>query len=209
VSFAKSLVQAGDDAPRDEGEQQLLEALLSRVQPSVRQAVARAATAELDTDDPGRRERAFLVLWCLRDAGVEALREALGQPQRIEAAWALGRLRDSTAIPDLLDLLDGDEARARAAAARALGQIRDPRAVEGLLRASTDREFVVREASTEALDRLGVSAVVFAIAAFVQPLLPGTATGRVEQASFPLRSADHLRFLADRGTPESPAPDSP
>jgi HEAT repeat protein len=96
-------------------------------------------------------------------------------------------------MTDLIELLSDEDAAARAAAARALGDIRDPRAVEGLLRASTDDEFVVREASIEALDRLGSAAVVFAIAAFVQPLLSGPAAGGVAAASFPPSAVDELR----------------
>jgi hypothetical protein len=134
--------------------------------------VARAAVAELSSVDPDRRERAFAVLACVPEAGASALLEALEQPYRELAAEGLGRLRASSAVPDLLALLTHGEADARTAAAWALGEIKNPRAVEGLLSATTDESFPVREASTAALDKLGVSAVVFAIAALVQSLPP-------------------------------------
>jgi HEAT repeat protein len=184
VTFARAFVEQGEDAAIADDQAQFIARLLSRLEKSDREGVARAAAAELAADERERGERAFVLLSCLGETGVEALRGALEKAHRAEAARALGRLRDSSAMADLVDLLDDEDAAARAAAARALGDIRDPRAVEGLLRASTDEQFVVREASIEALDRLGSAAVAFAIAAFVQPLLSGPAAGRAAAASF-------------------------
>jgi HEAT repeat protein len=201
VTFARRFVQQGDDAAAADEHRQFIVRLLSRLEESDRMGVARAAAAELAANERERGERALALLSCLSETGVEALREALDKPHRADAARALGRLRNSSAMPDLVELLADEDVAARAAAARALGDIRDPRAVEGLLRASTDEQFVVREASIEALDRLGSAAVVFAIAAFVQPLLPGQSAGRVAAASFAPPDAHE-----DPGSqPETPA----
>jgi HEAT repeat protein len=192
--FAERLIADGGD-PGD-GERDLLEKLISRAQEDSRLAVASASVSELATEDPGRRERAVFVLSCLGSAGTEALRDALDQPRRAQAAWALGRLRDSAALPDLMALLEDDEPPVRAAAARALGTIRDPRAVEALLRASTDEEFVVRDASLEAIDQLGTAAVAFAVAVFVQPLIKaGAATSQADSApSLAAKGAGDAKF---------------
>jgi len=201
VSFAERLIRDGGDAqPRDD-DRAFLAALLANAQTAERQEVARAAVEELASQDEPRRERAFLVLAALGDSGIEALRAALGRPRREEAAAALGRLRDSGALPALLDLLGDGQGSVRAAAARSLGEIRDPRAVEGLLTASTDAEFVVREAASEALNQLGTSAIVFAFAAFVRPLLTARTTERIEPAARTEAAPAQLP-----GAPEPPKP---
>jgi hypothetical protein len=182
VSFAGRLIRDGGEALTRRDDRMLLEALLSSAPAPERQDLARAAAQELAGDDEPRRERAFLVLSVLGDTGLEALHQALGQPQRAVAAAALGRLHDSGALPALVDLLGDGQAPVRAAAARALGEIRDPRAVESLLAASTDSEFVVREAASEAVDKLGTSAIVFAVAAFVRPILAAGTAARIEPA---------------------------
>jgi HEAT repeat protein len=195
--FAEQIIRYGDQATRPDDEPAFLVELLSRHSASDRELAAWDAVAELGADDEGRAERAFVVLSCLGDDGVQALREALDRPHRAHAARALGRLRDSSALPDLIDLLGDADAPARAAAAQALGDIRDPRAVEGLLQASTDDEFVVREACIEAVDKLGSAAVVFAMAAFVQPLLSGPAAGQITATSFPSPGAEDLPSHSD------------
>jgi hypothetical protein len=201
VSFAGRLIRDGSDAqPRDE-DRTFLTALLANAQAAERQELARAAVEELGSQDEPRRERAFLVLAALGDPGIETMREALGGPRRAEAAAAIGRLGDSGALPALVDLLGDSEIRVRVAAARALGEIRDPRAVEGLLRGSTDSEFAVREAASDALDRLGTSAIVFAVAAFVQPLLmAGGAREQIEPGS----DADDARVAELPSPPQLP-----
>jgi HEAT repeat protein len=180
VALAGRLIRDGDETPGDDGDLAFLAGLLSSAPAVERHELARVAVEELSGDDAPRRERAFFVLSTLGDTGVGALRDALDQPRRAEAAAALGRLRDSGGLLELVDLLGDREARVRAAAARALGEIRDPRAVEGLLSASTDSEFVVREAASEALDQLGTSAIVFAVAAFVRPLLAAGTAAQIE-----------------------------
>ncbi|MDX6674732.1 MAG: hypothetical protein QOH11_2150 [Solirubrobacteraceae bacterium] len=199
VSFARRLIRDGGEAWIGDDDRRFLAALLSSAPAPERHDLARTAAQELASDDESRRERAFLVLSVLGDVGTEALRQALGQPQRAMAAAALGRLHDSGALPALVDLLGDEQAPVRAAAARALGDIRDPRAVERLLAASTDSEFVVREAANEALDQLGTSAIVFAVAAFVQPILTAGTAARIE----PAHEATEARVTE---LPRAPAP---
>ena len=72
---------------------------------------------------------------------------------RIEAAYALGRIADSSAVRPLIDTLQKDGAKeARAAAAVGLGQIGDPAALEPLAAVfkkgpSEENEFIRRSAA--------------------------------------------------------------
>jgi len=52
---------------------------------------------------------------------------------RSEAALALGMLRDQSAVPSLIGLLDDDHEQVRSAAVDALGQVADPSAIQPLL----------------------------------------------------------------------------
>ena len=181
-----------------------LERLLAGAAAADRGELARVAVDELANEDEARRGRAFAVVSALGEDGVGALRAALQQPHRAEAAAALGRLRDSSALPALLDLLGDEQAPVRASAARALGEIRDPRAVEGLLAASTDTDFVVRDAAGEALNSLGTSAIVFAVAA--EHLEPASAVGELTGGAEELHTGDASRMPVQDSTPKSPAP---
>ena len=215
VAFAGRLIRDGDHATIEAEDGVFLERLLAGAAAADRRELARVAVDELANEDEARRGRAFAVVSALGEDGVGALRAALQQPHRAEAAAALGRLRDSSALPALLDLLGDEQAPVRASAARALGEIRDPRAVEGLLAASTDTDFVVRDAAGEALNSLGTSAIVFAVAAFVRPLLadrtaehlePASAVGELTGGAEELHTGDASRMPVQDSTPKSPAP---
>jgi HEAT repeat protein len=71
-----------------------------------------------------------------------------------EAALALGRLKDSKAVPELLDLLEDTNGNVRFAAAEALGQICDVRAIDGLIARLKDEDEGVRAKARWALSRL-------------------------------------------------------
>jgi len=71
-----------------------------------------------------------------------------------EAALALGRLRESKAVPDLIGLLDEPNGNLRFAAAEALGEICDPIAREAVQRRLSDDDEGVRAKARWALSRL-------------------------------------------------------
>ncbi len=83
---------------------------------------------------------------------------------RAAAARALGGLRDSRAVPTLLDLLSDNDPKIRQWTASALGRIGDPRAVEPLIAALADKDPAVRGWAAVALAR-------FRDARIVEPLL--------------------------------------
>jgi HEAT repeat protein len=64
---------------------------------------------------------------------------------REQTAWALGALRDRTAVPGLAKALEDSDPKVRRQTAWALGAVRDPRAAEPLAAALKDREASVRE----------------------------------------------------------------
>jgi hypothetical protein len=77
---------------------------------------------------------------------------------RSEAALALGLLRNPSAVPELIELLDDDHEQVRAAAIDALGQIGDPSAVDSLLRSMSDPTRHERARVVQALRSFGESA---------------------------------------------------
>jgi hypothetical protein len=82
---------------------------------------------------------------------MDLVRHASSDKVRVQAAIALGRLRDGRATPALCEALDDESAPVRAMAARALGQIGDPSARQPLERATHDPSAFVRERAGEAL----------------------------------------------------------
>jgi HEAT repeat protein len=71
-----------------------------------------------------------------------------------ESALALGRLRESKAVPDLIGLLNEPNGNLRFAAAEALGEICDPIAREAVQRRLSDDDEGVRAKARWALSRL-------------------------------------------------------
>ena len=89
---------------------------------------------------------------------VEPLITALHDPRplvRMNAAEALGQIKDARAVEPLIAVLSDSQASLRKFAARALGQLGDARAVEPLLAALRDPEWNMRTEVIEALGRLG------------------------------------------------------
>ncbi|MFH1231646.1 MAG: HEAT repeat domain-containing protein, partial [Planctomycetota bacterium] len=71
---------------------------------------------------------------------------------RQEAVWALGEMRDNTAVPKLLDLLEHDNnIEVRHHCAQALEKIGDPKAINGLIQQLDDINQSVAYASLQAL----------------------------------------------------------
>ncbi|MFH0887834.1 MAG: HEAT repeat domain-containing protein [Planctomycetota bacterium] len=71
---------------------------------------------------------------------------------RQEAVWALGEMKDTTAVPKLLDLLEHDSnAEIRRRSAQALEKIGDPKTVDELIQQLDDINQSVAYASLQAL----------------------------------------------------------
>jgi HEAT repeat protein len=86
------------------------------------------------------------------------LRHALAGPAwvaRRNAAWALGALKDSEAVPALIDALKDSDAGVREQVAWALGAIGDRRAVDALVAALGDAAANVRRQAAWALGAIG------------------------------------------------------
>lgn len=140
----------------------------------------------LEDDDEARRMRAAIGLARLRDAeGLPILIEVFGSEDydrndRFEAIRLSGVLRDERAVEPLLDVLDDERMRRRAALA--LGIIGDERAFEPLVTLlATARHSTVRESSARALGYLGdVRAIPNLMRAISNESLPSMAESLVK-----------------------------
>ncbi|HEY2434082.1 MAG TPA: HEAT repeat domain-containing protein [Vicinamibacterales bacterium] len=103
-------------------------------------------------------EQAASALVAIGEPAKPLLRTALGGPAwiaRKNAAWGLGAVKDSEAVPPLLDALKDTDAGVREQVAWALGAIGDRRAVDGLVAALGDGVAGVRKQAAWALGALG------------------------------------------------------
>jgi HEAT repeat protein len=103
-------------------------------------------------------EQAASALVAIGDSSKPALRTTLTGPAwvaRRNAAWALGALKDSEAVPALIDALKDTDAGVREQVAWALGAIGDRRAVDGLVTALADTTPAVRKQAAWALGAIG------------------------------------------------------
>lgn len=121
------------------------------------------------------RTQAVVALGRRRDAeSADALCRIIHSTPELQqvAAWALGELGDTRAVPTLVKLLSSSlgeaDVAARRAAAVALGRMPGPKVVVALSAAVHDEEPAVRESSVEALgvlrDRDGAPALIEALA---------------------------------------------
>ena len=109
-----------------------------------------------DSTSPG--EQAASVLVAIGAPSQPILLKALAGPAwvaRKNAAWALGALDASEAVPALIEALKDTDAGVREQVAWALGAIGDRRAVEGLVAALGDSVAGVRKQAAWALGALG------------------------------------------------------
>ncbi len=83
---------------------------------------------------------------------------------RFLSALVLGKMGDESAVPVLIELLQGDEAELRRAAVVALGQLESPQVVPSLTQALADSAESVRLAAVGALASLGGDEAAFALA---------------------------------------------
>jgi HEAT repeat protein len=115
-------------------------------------------------------EQAASVLVAIGAPSERPLLEALHRPvwaARKNAAWALGALDASEAVPALIEALNDTDAGVREQVAWALGAIGDHRAVDGLLAALNDSVAGVRKQAAWALgamrDRRAVQGLMRAL----------------------------------------------
>ena len=73
---------------------------------------------------------------------------------RLEAAEALGKLKNNRAVEPLIEALHDDDEDVRAEAAKALGEIGSAKAIASLIEALEDNHSEVRESAEEALGRI-------------------------------------------------------
>jgi len=143
---------------------------------------------------------------------LEELAAARDDKGRVKAIKALGTLGDDALIgvPQLLESLQSDSWKERAAAAGALGKLQDPRAVEPLGIACRDTKKTVVRAAAWALSALGTQA------RGVGPeVLRATEEGRLDVKSglavlrfigFSVPSRDRKRLLARTRVPSHAGP---
>ena len=109
-----------------------------------------------DMTTPG--EQAASALVAIGRPAFDPLTKALASPvwiARRNAAWALGALDASEAVPALIEALKDTDAGVREQVAWALGAIGDRRAVDGLVAALTDGVAGVRKQAAWALGAIG------------------------------------------------------
>ena len=127
-------------------------------------------------------EQAASALVAIGDSTKPALRRTLTAPvwvARRHAAWALGALKDSEAVPALIDALKDTDAGVREQVAWALGAIGDRRAVDGLVNALSDSAPGVRKQAAWALGAIGDRR---AVASLTKALKDGDAGVRKQAA---------------------------
>jgi HEAT repeat protein len=109
-----------------------------------------------NSTSPG--EQAASALVAIGTPSQPVLLKALGGPAwvaRKNAAWALGALDSSEAVPALIEALKDTDAGVREQVAWALGAIGDRRAVDGLVGALSDSAPGVRKQAAWALGSIG------------------------------------------------------
>jgi hypothetical protein len=127
----------------------------------------RTAVAALDSHNAEERRSALMTLAQMNHpAAYAALVSAVQHPMRdvrVDAAFLLAKqthYKDAAAVPGLLDALQDDDPRLRAAACKALGDIGDGSAVPDLLRLMVqDPDGNIRWQATGALGKMGAAAV--------------------------------------------------
>jgi HEAT repeat protein len=103
-------------------------------------------------------EQAASAMVAIGSAAYQPFAKALAGPAwiaRRNAAWGLGALNESEAVPALIEALKDPEAEVREQVAWALGAIGDHRAVDGLVAALADSAPAVRRQAAWALGAIG------------------------------------------------------
>ncbi len=142
-----------------------------------------------------------LLMW-LGPAAADSIVTALsGDAPSPAAVRSAGRLRDARAVEPLVALLGAPDVDTRSEAATALGHLNDTRAVQALIGATQDSEQTVRDAASEALNAMGMAAVIIGVAS----VLRETVREQLAAAADSAPAAQPLPAGTEDNTP--PAPD--
>jgi HEAT repeat protein len=193
-TVADALVHRLDHDLLGEDDAEVILALLEGGRPEVTDDVLEALVGALGDERGIVVDRAAEILVRLAPESIGPLVDELYMGSSPgEAAYVLGRIGDPRALDPLVDALRDTDAKVRAESAAALAELQDPAAVKPLLEATSDPEHNVRIQAGAALDRLGTTAVIFGVAAVLQPM--------IEEAA---RSGSARADLARDGRQEAP-----
>jgi HEAT repeat protein len=219
-AVADALVHREDEHLLGEQDAQLILALLEHERADVTDEVLELLVLALGDERGIVVDRAAEMLVRLAPESIGALVDELRTGSNpTEAAYVLGRIGDPRTLDPLVKALRHRDARVRAESAAALAELQDPAAVEPLLRATRDSEHSVRTQASAALDRLGTTAVIFGVAALVQPMIVEAVRsaiprpevevdGRAKPRRSPARRQSRSR-RSNGGPPEATDPRSP
>jgi HEAT repeat protein len=143
-----------------------------------------------------------LLAWLGPPAGDSILTALAGDSPSPGVVRLAGQLRDARAVDRLVALLGASDAATRAEAAAALGHLNDTRAVQALIGATQDPEQEVRDAASDALDEMGIAAVIIGVASVLRETVrEQLAAGADPTAATPLPAAS-----SDHAPPAEPLP---
>jgi HEAT repeat protein len=172
AALGDALIHNEDDELLNEDELPLIHALVEDRPAEAADELIQLLVSSLEDERGIVADRAGELLLRLAPASTEALAAELrGGPAAAEAAYILGRIADPQTLGALVEALGHDDARVRAESVSALAELRDPVAVKPLLDATHDADHAVRTQAGLALERFGTAAVIFGVAALLEPMI--------------------------------------
>lgn len=179
---ADALVHRDDDELLGDLDAQLILDLLDGERPEATDAVLGVLLPALGDERGIVADRAADLLVRLAPESIDAVVDELQTGSNpAEAAYILGRIGDPRTLNPLVTALWHTDAKVRAESAAALAELRDPGAVKPLLEATRDPEHNVRSQAGAALDRMGTTAVIYGVAALLQPTIEEVARSALRQ----------------------------
>jgi HEAT repeat protein len=181
-TVAEALVRREDEELLGEQDAQLILGLVEGARSGVMDEVLDLLLLALGDERGIVVDRAGEMLVRLAPESIEALvHELCTGANPSEAAYFLGRICDPRTLDPLVNALRHTDPKVRAESAAALAELQDPAAVKPLLEATGDSEHKVRSQAGAALDRMGTTAVIFGVAALLQPLIEEAAPAGAAQ----------------------------
>jgi HEAT repeat protein len=181
-AVADALVHRDDDELLGEQDAQLILELLEGERAEVADGLLEVLLSALGEERGIVVDRASEMLVRLAPESIDALVDELSTGSNPgEAAYILGRIGDPRTLDPLVNALRHTDAKVRAESAAALAELQDPAAVKPLLEATSDSEHNVRAQAGAALDRMGTTAVIFGVAALLQPTIEEAVRSAVPQ----------------------------